>query len=90
MNPFLIYYSRDIKMYAPFWFFVILNMAIFFRWLTTQRHWLWVPLLAITGASMTSMHPMAWFVVGLQFIFLLTRPGFLLCAEGLLSSARGR
>ncbi|HUO08923.1 MAG TPA: glycosyltransferase family 39 protein [Phycisphaerae bacterium] len=74
VNPFLIYYARDIKMYAPLWCMVVWNMAIFFRWQTTQRHWRWFPLFVITGVVMTSMQSLAWVVVALQLIFLITRP----------------
>ena len=74
VNPFLIYYSRDIKMYAALWFFVILNSAIFFHWQTTRRHLLWFPLYLITGVCMTAMHVMAFFMIAFHLIFLLTRP----------------
>ncbi|MGN6371165.1 MAG: glycosyltransferase family 39 protein [Phycisphaerae bacterium] len=74
VNPFLIYYARDIKMYAPLWCLVVWNMAIFFRWQTTHRHWLWFPLFVLTGVVMTSMQSLAWIVVALQLLFLLTRP----------------
>ena len=74
VNPFFIYYSRDIKMYAAMWFFVVLNMAFFFKWQTTHKHLRWFPLFVLTGFLMTSMQSMAWFIVGLQFLFLITRP----------------
>jgi 4-amino-4-deoxy-L-arabinose transferase-like glycosyltransferase len=74
VNPFLVYYSRDIKMYSALWFFVALNMAIFFRWQTTHRHWLWLPLFVLSGAAMMATQAVAWFVIILQLLFLLTRP----------------
>ncbi len=74
VNPFLIYYSRDIKMYAAMWFFVTLNMAFFLKWQTTHKHLRWFPLFVLTGFLMTSMQSMAWFIVALQFLFLITRP----------------
>ncbi len=74
VNPFLIYYARDIKMYAAFWFFVVLNSALFFQWQTTRKHLIWFPLYLITGVLMTSLHAMAWAMVALHLIFLLTRP----------------
>ena len=49
VNPFLIYYSRDIKMYAALYFFATLNMALFFHWQTTHRHLLWFPLFLLSG-----------------------------------------
>jgi 4-amino-4-deoxy-L-arabinose transferase-like glycosyltransferase len=74
VNPYLIYYARDIKMYAAMWFFVVLHLALFFKWQTTHRHWLWWPLVVMTGFLMTAMQSMAWFIVGLELLFLLTRP----------------
>jgi 4-amino-4-deoxy-L-arabinose transferase-like glycosyltransferase len=74
VNPYLIYYSRDIKMYPAMWFFVVLNVALFFKWQTTHKHLLWFPLFVLTGFLMTAMQSMAWFIVGLEFLFLLTRP----------------
>lgn len=73
VNPFLIYYSRDIKMYAGFWFFAVLNMALFFHWQNTRRHLSLFPLFLLSGVAMTAMHSMAWAMVALQLLFLLTR-----------------
>ncbi len=74
VNPFLIYYSRDIKMYGVMWCFLIWNCAFFFQWQTTRRHLIWFPLWVVTGFLMTSLHSMSWFLIGLQLVFLLTRP----------------
>lgn len=74
VNPFLIYYSRDIKMYAALYFLATLNMALFFHWQTTRRHIVWFPLFALSALAMTTMHDTAWIIVALQLIFLLTRP----------------
>ncbi|MCL2645526.1 MAG: glycosyltransferase family 39 protein [Phycisphaerales bacterium] len=81
VNPYLIYYSRDIKMYGPMWLFLILNAALFFKWQTTHKHLLWFPLYVLTGFVMTAMHSTAWFMIALQLIFLLTRPR-LRCLDG--------
>jgi len=74
VNPYLIYYSRDIKMYPAVWLALILNIALFFKWQSTHRHLLYFPLFLLTGCIMTALHSSAWFMVGLQLIFLLTRP----------------
>jgi 4-amino-4-deoxy-L-arabinose transferase-like glycosyltransferase len=74
VNPFLIYYARDIKMYAVLMFLVTLNMALFFEWQTSRKHWLWFPLFALSGVAMTAMHALAFFIPGLQLVYLLTRP----------------
>ena len=75
VNPFLIYYSRDIKMYAPFYLFVVLNMAYFFRWQSTHRHITYFPLFVLSGLAMVSLHTMGLFILALQLLFLLTRRG---------------
>jgi 4-amino-4-deoxy-L-arabinose transferase-like glycosyltransferase len=74
VNPFLIYYSRDIKMYPATWFFVVLNAGLFFKWQTTHRHWLWFVPFLVSGACMTALHSAPWFLIGLQLIWMLTRP----------------
>jgi uncharacterized membrane protein len=74
VNPYLIYYSRDIKMYMPLWLFIILNIAVFFKWQTSQKHVVWFPLYVLSGFLMTAMHSSAWFMIALQLIFLLTKP----------------
>jgi len=74
VNPFLVYYSRDAKMYAAFWFFVVANMAIHLdpRW--RERPWSWGALFALTGLGMTALHPLAAFVPLLQLIHLSSAP----------------
>ena len=74
VNPFLIYYSRDLKMYAACYLLVVLHVGLFFQWQTTHRHWLWFPLCTLAGAAMLAMHASAWFIVGLELIWILTRP----------------
>ncbi|HVS70681.1 MAG TPA: glycosyltransferase family 39 protein [Phycisphaerae bacterium] len=74
VNPFLIYYSRDIKMYAPLLFFAVLNAACFFHWLRTQNHLLYVPLFLLSGLAMTATHSLAWTLVLLELLFLITSP----------------
>ncbi len=73
VNPFLIYYSRDIKMYGALLCFCVWNAAFFFRWMETQKHWVYAPLFAITGVLMTATQSMAWMLVVLELLFLLTR-----------------
>jgi hypothetical protein len=73
VNPFLVYYSRDLKMYAALYFFVALNMALFLQWLNSPRNLLWFPLFLLSGVVMTTMHDMAWVAPVLQILFLLLR-----------------
>ncbi len=74
VNPFFVYYSRDIKMYSAVFFFVTLNSAVFFQWMSSGKHALWMPLYAITGFCMMAVDLPCAFMLGLHFIFLLTRP----------------
>lgn len=74
VNPFLIYYSRDIKMYPATWFFMTLNLGLFFKWQTSQRHITVFTLWVLSGAAMVLMHAMAWWIVVIQLLAVLTRP----------------
>ncbi|HVX86839.1 MAG TPA: glycosyltransferase family 39 protein [Phycisphaerae bacterium] len=74
VNPFLIYYSRDIKMYAPLLFFAVLNAGCFFHWLRTQNHLLYLPLFLVSGWAMTATHSLAWTLILLELVFLITSP----------------
>lgn len=72
VNPYLIYYARDIKMYGACWFLVTVNVAIFLQWQASHRHWLWWPLYALTAALAVLMHAMAWVVLIVQVVWLLS------------------
>jgi hypothetical protein len=74
VNPFLIYYSRDIKMYALLAFFSAISTALFLKWQTTRGHLTWFPLYVIAAFCLCSVHAMAMAVVGLHALMLLTRP----------------
>ncbi len=74
VNPYLIYYSRDIKMYMALWFFIIWNTIFFFRWLSTYRHaWFWWPLFTLTGVAAMLLHTAAALMLVVQFFWLLLR-----------------
>jgi uncharacterized membrane protein len=70
VNPFLVYYSRDLKMYSAFYLMVTLNMALFFRW-QNGRHWIWGPLYVFSGIGLIAFDLLGWMLMGVQFIFLL-------------------
>ncbi len=74
VNPFLVYYSRDIKMYALLGFFSALSTALLLKWLTSQRHLIWFPLYVASAFCLCSMHAMAMVVIGLHALMVLTRP----------------
>ncbi len=72
INPFFVYYSRDLKMYSAFFLLVTLNMALFFRWLD-GRHVIWGPLYILSGIALIAMDMLGWFLIPLQLIFLICR-----------------
>ena len=70
VNPFLVYYSRDLKMYSAFYLMVTLNMALFFRW-QNGRHWIWGPLYILSGIGLIAFDLLGWFLIPVQLICLL-------------------
>jgi 4-amino-4-deoxy-L-arabinose transferase-like glycosyltransferase len=74
VNPFLIYYSRDLKMYAALALFTALSTALLLHWQTTRRHLLYLPLYIVATFCLTMTHPTAWAIVGLHAVMVLTRP----------------
>lgn len=74
VNPYLIYYSRDLKMYGPCWMLITLHAALFFHWQFNGKQWLYFPLMVLTGAAATALHAAAWFIIGLELLWLFVRP----------------
>lgn len=74
VNPFLIYYSRDLKMYGAFYLLTTLNVALFFKWQRTDRRWLWYPLWVCTGVAMLLTDTLGWFLVGIELVWLVFKP----------------
>ena len=70
VNPFLIYYSRDLKMYSALYLMVTLNMALFLRW-QNGRHWIWAPLYILSGIGLIGFDLLGWFLIPVQLIFLI-------------------
>lgn len=83
VNPYLIYYSRDLKMYVALWAMLTVHSGLFFYWLFHRRQWLIFPLMVLTGAFAATLHGAAWLVLGLELFWLLFRPG-LRALDGLL------
>ncbi len=71
VNPFLIYYSRDLKMYCAFYMLTTLNVALYFQWQNSNRQWLWYPLWACTGAAMLLADTLGWFMVAIELLWLI-------------------
>ena len=74
VNPFLGYYSRDLKMYSACYFTIALNMALFFQWLRTRRVWPWGWLLLASALAMTAIDFLSWMIIPAQLAALLLRP----------------
>lgn len=72
INPFLIYYSRDLKMYGAFYFLVTLNAAFFLLWLR-GRPWLWFPLYVIASAAMIMTDFIGWMFLFVELSWMLLR-----------------
>ena len=72
VNPFLVYYSRDLKMYSAFYLMVTLNMALFLRW-QNGRHWIWAPLYILSGIGLIAFDLLGWFLIPVQLLWLLLK-----------------
>jgi 4-amino-4-deoxy-L-arabinose transferase-like glycosyltransferase len=72
-SPYYIYYSRDLKMYMGMWLMLVLHLGLFFKWQETRRHWLYWPLWMLTGAIMVAFHSVAWMMVPIELLWLLTQ-----------------
>ena len=72
INPFLIYYSRDLKMYGAFYFFVTLNAALFLCWLR-GRWWIWFPLYAVSAAAMIMTDYLGWLFLAVELLWMVAR-----------------
>lgn len=83
-SAYLLYYSRDAKMYAPLWLFVTLSMACFLAWAGRRggesprerrdaRLWFWGWVASSMAAA--GIHAPALLVVAVQPVMLPVLPG---------------
>ncbi|HTV48346.1 MAG TPA: glycosyltransferase family 39 protein, partial [Phycisphaerae bacterium] len=72
VNPFLVYYSRDLKMYGAFYFAITLNAALFFKFLSSPR-WYWAPLYVLSAIAMVSIDFIGWIFFAVQLIWLIVK-----------------
>ncbi len=75
INPFFVYYSRDLKMYSAFYLFVTLNMALFLRW-QGGRHFPWGVLYILSLMAMVGLDFMGLFLLPIQLSWLLFKRRF--------------
>ena len=75
VNPFLIYYSRDVKMYAALYTLAAFSMAFFMQWQSHRSGWWWAwPLFTLSTMLMMGIKSEGWLLIPIQALILLTRP----------------
>ncbi len=72
-NAFLLNYSRDAKMYSPFWFFAVVHVAALLWWLRARDPLSWLAWLA-AGTAMVGFDALGWIVVFVELLIVLTAP----------------
>jgi hypothetical protein len=70
-NAFLLNYSRDAKMYSPFWFFAVLNGAALIWWLRVRTPLSWM-LWVASGTAMAGFDALGWIIVVIELLMVLT------------------
>jgi 4-amino-4-deoxy-L-arabinose transferase-like glycosyltransferase len=71
-SAFLIFYSRDAKMYMDTWLFMTLNAACVLWWMRTRSSTAWLCWVA-SGCAACGLHPTSMVVVGISLLMLLTQ-----------------
>jgi hypothetical protein len=70
-NAFLLNYSRDAKMYSPFWFFAAVNVAALLWWLRVRTPTSWCVWIA-SGTAMVGFDALGWITVAIELLMVLT------------------
>lgn len=71
-SAFMLFYSRDTKMYPDAWLFVTLNLACLLWWFRTKKSTAWLCWIA-TGCAMVGIHASALAILAVSPILLLTQ-----------------
>ncbi|MCC6239010.1 MAG: glycosyltransferase family 39 protein [Phycisphaerales bacterium] len=71
-SAYIFSYSRDAKMYMPFFLALTVNMACFFWWMRTRSSLAWLGWIA-SGLATLGLHISGLGVIALQPIYLLTQ-----------------
>lgn len=71
-SSFMLFYSRDAKMYPDLWLLVTLNVACLWRWFGTYSLTDWLCWVA-TGCGMVGLHASALILPALSVLFLFTQ-----------------
>jgi hypothetical protein len=69
-SAYLLNYSRDAKMYSPFWLFAVLNVASLLWWVRVRTPTSWCFWIA-TGTAMVGVHALGWIIVVIELLFVL-------------------
>lgn len=72
-SAFMLFYSRDAKMYPDTWLFVTLNLACLLWWLRTGASTAWFGWIA-AGCLMVGLHASAFAIVAISPLLLLSQP----------------
>lgn len=70
-SAYLVFFSRNAKMYMPVWLFIAMNMACFLWWLRAHSRVSWLAWVA-SGVLMAGTHVTGLIVLALQPLFLLS------------------
>ena len=71
-SAFMLFYSRDAKMYPDAWLLITLNVACLLVWFRTGRSTAYLAWIAC-GCGAVGLHPSAYAVPALSLVFLLTQ-----------------
>jgi 4-amino-4-deoxy-L-arabinose transferase-like glycosyltransferase len=72
-SAYLLIYSRDAKMYMPFWLFVTLYIACLLWWLRTRTWTSWLCWVG-AGATMLGYHALGYFVLVVSGLIWISYP----------------
>ena len=70
-NAYLLNYSRDAKMYSPFWMFATVNVAALLWWLRHRRgvpYWCWLA----SGTAMLAFDTLGVIILVIELLIVLT------------------
>jgi hypothetical protein len=73
VSAYLLIYSRDAKMYMPFWLLCTLNVACLMWWLRVRSLTAWL-CWVIAGAAMMGYHALGTWVLVINVLIALTAP----------------
>jgi len=70
-SAFLLNYSRDAKMYSPFWLFATVNVAALLWWLRVRTPLSWCLWIA-SGTAMVGFDALGWITIAIELLIVLS------------------